>query len=585
MKRRWLISEIVDNEVVTSLSQKLNLPVPLCKILFERGIRTYEDALAFFKPPFPDGIHSPFLMKNMEKAVDRIENAIKNKEKVLIYGDYDVDGVTSIALIYSFFKDFFAEIDFYVPHRENEGYGISQQAVEWAIEQGFTLMIALDCGIRDHKTIAVAQSSNLDVIICDHHLPAETLPTAFAILDPKQKDCPYPYKELSGCGVGFKLVQAFAEKNQIGLAKVCQYLDLLALSIAADVVPLTGENRLFSYYGLKLWNQRPRKNFEYLIVKSAIAHRVTDKNDVRTVFNREIDNYHLAFGIAPRINAAGRIGSAKDAVYLLIENENNTLLNLCEIVNNYNKERQDLEKKITQQAIEMIENNPNFKERKTIVLAHPQWKKGVVGIVAARLVELFYKPVIILAQTEKMLTGSGRSVKNFDIHNALTKCSDLLLHFGGHTAAAGMSLENKDLDIFTEKFEAVVSQSIQPEALTPYIRIDAEISSLDEIDFHFHQKIKYFAPFGYGNSSPIFMTKNVKDTGYAQNLKDIHLKMNLIQKNCPSQPVNAIAFGLGEFLSKVQSGQPFDICYRIEINDWNQQKRIQLNIIDLRFEE
>ena len=583
MYRRWFLHSAIDKELITSLSEQLHISNSLASLLAQRNVNDYDEARAFFKPSLQD-IHDPYLMKDMKKSVERVEQAIANKEKLLIFGDYDVDGTSAVALMYSFLKDYISSIEYYVPDRYEEGYGISTQSIEYAKTNGFTLMIALDCGIKCHKEIALANQYGINVIVCDHHLPDVVLPDAYAILDPKQIDCAYPYKELSGCGVGFKLVQAIAQSRNIPFVELGKYFDLLVISIASDIVPITGENRVFAYFGLKLLNTKPRQGIESLFAYSKIVRKdYPTSPPLNSVFSREVTINDLVFYVGPRINAAGRMATGRSAVHLLITNTVEKIAELGEQVDAHNSERRELDLKYTNEAIDMVSTELDLEKKRSIVLFNPSWSKGIIGIVASRLVEHFYKPTIVLTLSNGMVTGSARSVKDFDIHLALSQCVDLLEHFGGHTFAAGLTLKPENLEKFIEKFEKTVSDSILESSTIPSIDIDEHIS-LCEINLSFYNIVKRFAPFGPGNMSPVFMTKNVLDTGNARIVGQNHLKLSVFQPNNRSYPVEAIAFGLGKHYERISKGIPFHICYHVEINEWQGRSRLQLNITDIKFE-
>ena len=584
MDKRWFLYSCSDKLTVKELSEELNIPESLATILVQRGIKTYDEARLYFRPTL-EGIHDPFLMKNMEKSVDRVEKAIASQEKILIFGDYDVDGISAVALMYLFLKQYVSDIEYYVPDRYGEGYGMSVQSVEYAHEHHFTLMIVLDCGIKCHQEIDLANQYDIDVIVCDHHLPDETLPEAYTILDPKLPDCPYPCKDLSGCGVGFKLVQAISQRRNIPFAEIGKYIDLLALSIASDIVPIVGENRTFTYFGLKLMNIRPRQAIESLLSFSKIV-RKEDPNlpPKNTVFTRVITVTDLVFYVGPRINAAGRMATGRNSVHLLIAENEDQVLQLGELVDMHNNERRELDTKITQEVIEMVSSNSQYEKKRSLVMYNSTWSKGVIGIVASRLVEHFYKPSIVLASSsDDLITGSARSVKGFDLYAALCQCSDLLEHFGGHTFAAGLSLKHENLDAFIEKFEDVVSERIDENSIIRTIDVDAEID-LKDITVNFYNIVKNFAPFGPCNLAPVFMTKHVYDTGFARIVGQNHLKLAVFQKNCRSFPINAIGFGLGQHHSRILKGEPFHICYQIDINVWQGNTSLQLMIKDVKFD-
>lgn len=581
MNKRWVIKERGDPEIVQQLSRDLNINTLLSTLLVQRGVKSFEDARSFFRPKLLQ-LHDPFLMKDMDKAVYRVEKAIRNHEKILIYGDYDVDGTTAVALVYTFLKSIYREVGFYIPDRYSEGYGVSKTGIEYAAENNYTLIIALDCGIKAVDNIKLALDLGIDFIICDHHRPGDVLPPAFAILDPKRSDCNYPYDELSGCGLGFKLIQAFSKKNRMPFKRLEKYLDLVVVSIAADIVPITGENRILAYYGLKLLNSKPRPAF------TAILHysNIKKKNEFQYVdeefaFNRKLSISDLVFLIGPRINAAGRMESGRNSVELLISNNIETAIERAEQINHFNTERRTLDMQITQQAIDSIANDDSFADKKATIVYNPNWHKGVLGIVASRITEHYYRPTIILTQANGLITGSARSVKDFDIYNAIDQCYDLLEHFGGHKYAAGLSIKPENFEAFKERFERNVANTIEEHMLIPEIEIDAKVR-LSSISTKFYKILKQFAPFGPENMAPIFMTEGVVDTGFACVVGKNHLKLSVIHPDISGFPLAAIAFQQGDKLPIVQSGRPFSICYHVEENEWNGHVSLQLNIKDIK---
>ena len=546
-------------KLVESLAEALKVSKIIANLLVLRGIKTFNDAKLFFRPDISK-LHDPFLMKNMQKAVIRLDNAIKKNQKILIYGDYDVDGTTSVAMVYSFLKRYNQNIEYYIPCRYNEGYGISFEGIDYAYANNFSLVIALDCGIRAIDQIDYANRKSIDVIICDHHNPSEIIPNAIAILNPKQIDCPYPYKELSGCGVGFKLIHAYSIKNNISINQVTKYLDLVAVSIAADIVPVNGENRVLAYYGLKKINSNPCTGLKALISEF-------QQSDLYTMSD-------LVFKISPRINAAGRIAHAKKAVEILVEEEyTNAKLFAAEIELN-NNSRKDLDQKITKEALKMIDEN-----KKSTVVFSKNWHKGVVGIVASRLIEFSYKPTIVLAESDGLLTGSARSVHDFNLYEAISKCSHLCEKFGGHKYAAGLSIKKENLNKFIDAFEAEVQNTIKKEQLMPRIKVDMEID-VNDIDEKLLRIIKQFAPFGPLNRSPVFISRGVIDNGYGRQIgKDkSHLKVSL---KTSKGLISGIGFGMGDFFQKINNSKPFDLCYSIKENEWNGRKSLQLMIVDI----
>lgn len=581
MVKKWVLKPRANPEVVQHLSKVLNINHYLSKLLVQRGITDYEEAKAFFRPRLQN-LHDPFLMKDMTKAVERIEKAIIEQEKILVYGDYDVDGTTAVALIYTFLKGFYKNVDFYIPDRYTEGYGVSKKGVDFAAEHNFRLVIALDCGIKAVKAIAYAKEKNIDFIVCDHHLPGEILPEASALLDPKQTDCPYPYKELSGCGLGFKLAQAFSAKNGLPFKRLESFLDLVVVSIAADIVPITGENRILAYYGLKLINTNPRPGLRAILKLGNVFERSDAQEYDQTIFTRELQITDLVFLIGPRINAAGRMESGRNSVELLITTNMEDADKKGEIINKYNDDRRNLDAQITQEALEQIANSTEFDHKKTTVVYNPAWHKGVLGIVASRLIDYYYRPTIVFTSSGDLVTGSARSVKDFDIYTAIDSCSDILEHYGGHRFAAGLSLRPENLPVFISRFESMVATSISDKMLVPEIEIDDKIV-LSSFNSKFYKVLKQFSPFGPENMKPIFLAEGVKDTGYASVVGKNHLRMFVFHPEISSFPVPAIAFQQGEKFEKVQKGIPFDICFHLEENEWNGNVTLQLNIKDIRF--
>lgn len=565
MKKRWIEKPQGDPKTIADLSQAINVDMLLANILVQRGITNFEEAKKFFRPELSN-LYDPFLMKDMDKAVERIDKAISGNEKILVYGDYDVDGTTAVSMVYSFLRNYCKQIDYYIPDRYKEGYGISYAGIDYAEKNNFTLMIALDCGIKSVNHINYANEKGIDFIICDHHLPGDTLPPANAILDPKRLDCEYPFKELSGCGIGFKLIHAYSIKHNIQFDELLSCLDLLALSIASDIVPITGENRIFTYYGLKRINENPRPGIKALIDIS-LSPRILDITD-------------LVFAIGPRINAAGRVDDAKNAVRLLIAETNKNALQNGIIVDNNNKDRKSFDISITAEALAMIENDEQLINKKSTVLFQPNWHKGVIGIVASRLIEKYHRPTVILTSSNGTVTGSARSVKGFNIYNAIEACSDLLLQFGGHNFAAGLTLKPENVKHFQQKFEDVVSKTIDEQCLKPSIDIDSSICFKD-INFKFYNILKQLAPFGPGNMKPVFKTDNVfVNNGNARIVKDKHLKLALKQEN--SDNLDAIGFEMSSYLDMVSNNSHFNVCFTLNENHWNGTTSLQLNIKDIQ---
>jgi len=559
MQKNWNILES-KNTVVSKLSKALNVSEIVAHLLVLRGITTFEEAKSFFRPEISH-LHDPFLMKNMQKAVDRIQTVIANGEKVLVYGDYDVDGTTSVAMMYSFLKKKVKEIEYYIPCRYDEGYGISLKGIDYAKENDFALIIALDCGIRAVNQVDYANEKGVDFIICDHHNPGEKVPKALAILNPKQIDCNYPYKELSGCGVGFKLIQAFSQQNNIDFSEIIEYLDLLTVSIGADIVPMTGENRVFSFYGLQQINKNPRVGLKALM---EIANKTKD-----------VTITDVVFGVAPMINAAGRIEHAKKAVEILVETDYAKAKLFADKIEENNTTRKGLDKSITKEGLEMID----MKKKSTVVHSE-NWHKGVVGIVASRLIETHYKPTIVLAEKDGILTGSARSVHDFDLYSAIAKCEHFCEKFGGHKYAAGLSIKKENLPQFIDAFEKAVSESITEDQLTPKINID-KVIDIDAVDDKLYRIIKQFAPFGPKNLSPIFVSKGVIDNGFGKQVGEdkTHLRINA-KKN--KGAIAGIGFGMGDYFEIIKDNQTFDVCYSIDENEWNGKKSLQLRIRDIK---
>ncbi|MBL0137590.1 MAG: single-stranded-DNA-specific exonuclease RecJ [Bacteroidetes bacterium] len=565
-EKRWALKPQGENSLVLSLAKQLNISSTLANLLVQRGITSFEEAKTFFRPKMTD-LHDPFLMKDMEKAIDRIEKALASNEKILVYGDYDVDGTTAVALVYSFFKTFYNDLDYYLPDRHKEGYGISFAGIDYAKENGFSLIIALDCGIKANDKVNYAKERGIDFVICDHHRPGEFLPDASAVLDPKREDDEYPFKELSGCGIGFKLIQAYAQRHHIPFEQLEVYLDLVAVSTAADIVPIVGENRVLVYHGLQWLNKNPRPGIKAILELAQVKRELT-VNDI-------------VFIIGPRINAAGRIQDARQAVDLLISANAAQALFEGKNIDEKNSERRSLDLNITEQALRIIQEDSFFAKRKSTVLFHPEWNKGVIGIVASRLTEKYYRPTIILTESNGLATGSARSVKDFDIYNAIESCSDLLEQFGGHMYAAGLTLKLENLEKFSERFEEIVSATIDEKSLTQEIEIDS-VLKLNEISSSFFSVLKQFAPFGPGNMSPVFRTENVRDTGLSRIVGNNHLKLNLAEDETTRFGLDGIAFQMGQYYPFISRRIPFDICYTLEENTFNGKTNIQMNVKDIR---
>lgn len=569
MEKLWTNLPEPNPVLVEALSEELNIGKVLASLLVQRGIKDFEDARHFFRPQL-EGLHNPFLMRDMDLAIERITEAIKNDEKILIYGDYDVDGTTSVALMYSFFSTRIKEIGYYIPDRYSEGYGISYPGIDYAVENNFSLVIALDCGIKAIDRIEYASKKGIDFVICDHHLPGEVLPEAYAILDPKRKDCEYPYKELSGCGVGFKLLQGFCLRNGIPFSHISKYLDLVCVSIAADLVPMTGENRILAFHGLNKLNQDPVPGLKSLI-------------DLSNCDTRQLSISDVIFKISPRLNAAGRISSGESAVELLIADNFHVARELGQKVDSYNDYRKNIDGEITETAIRMVEERDQLEKKRTTVLYHPEWHKGVVGIVASRLIEHFYRPTVVLTMSNGMATGSARSVDNFDLYEAINSCSDLLESFGGHKYAAGLSLPIENLDPFVEKFEEVVRASITEEQLVPQVVIDQEIE-LHDITGKFFRVLQQFEPFGPDNLAPVFVAKNLRDTGKSRQVGRTweHLKLSMTSDSSTYHSFEGIAFNMGYLFNEIHAGKPFDITFTIEENNYRGTVSIQLMVKDIK---
>lgn len=562
MQKRWNLLP-ADAVKQAALQQALKINPVLCRILVQRGIETFDQAKDFFRPRLED-LHSPWLMKDMDKAVDRILRAISRQEKILVFGDYDVDGTTAVATVYQFLKKIHSQLDFYIPHRYREGYGVSKAGIDFARDNGFSLIISLDCGIKSAELIAYARELQIDFIVCDHHLPDDVLPPAVAILNPKQTDCPYPFKELCGCGVGFKLLSALAEKMELPPASVYEYLDLVATAIAADIVPISGENRILAFHGIVKANQNPNHGIRALAKLSALTH--------------ELHITNLVFMIAPRVNAAGRMDDARKAVQLFIAADETEAMQYAEMLHSDNSDRKEADKSITEEALSLIRDHETWKNRSSTVVFQPHWHKGVVGIVASRIIEHFYRPTVVLTQSGEYAAGSARSVPGFNLYEAIHACREHLLGYGGHFAAAGMTLELDQVDAFREKFESVVSATIDPQLLIPEIAIDAEIS-LADIKPSFYDILCQMEPYGPENLRPVFLVKNVVDTGWSKIVKEEHLRFSVKQGNTT---ISGIGFGMAEKFPLLQDKKPVDIVCKIDENQWNGEKSLQLRVIDCR---
>lgn len=551
--------EAIDQTIVEKLYNELKINRVLCELLVKRGIHHFDEAKAYFRASLDD-LHPPFSMKGMDVAIQRINQAVKNKQKILFYGDYDVDGTTAVSLCYLFFTQFYNDIDYYIPDRHSEGYGISMKGIDYAATNSFSVMIALDCGIKALEQSRYAKKKGVDIIICDHHTPGEELPEVLAILNPKQSDCTYPYKELSGCGIGFKLCEAYAEKNFIKKERLFQFMDLLCISIASDIVPLTGENRILAKYGLIQLNTKPSPGVAQMmsLIKLEKDYTISD----------------VVFKLGPRINAAGRMAHAKAAVEVLVGKANS------QVLQDKNEERQSLDQSITISALDYLKAESN-KNTVTNVVFDPDWHKGVVGIVASRVIEHIYKPTIVLCESNGELTGSARSVKGFNVYEPLKACEDLMSKFGGHAYAAGLSLPKENLDAFKQKFDDEVRRRIQADDLIPKIAIDTELQ-LSDITASFYRILQQFAPFGPENMRPVFITKGLVDTRYSRIVGEDHLKLSLHDRQ--GNRINGIAFRMGDKLSLLQNGA-IDICYVLEENHWNGRTSLEIMAKDIKASE
>jgi len=560
---RWTLKPKPNPEIVKQLQQSLNVDEAIATLLVQRGIETFEDAKHFFRPSL-EHLHNPYLMKDMDKAVTRILQAIKDGENILVYGDYDVDGTTSVALMSSYLKTKTANVATYIPDRYDEGYGVSYKGIDFADDNDFSLIVALDCGIKAIDKIDYAKEKGIDFIICDHHRPGNQVPNAVAVLDPKQEDCNYPYKELCGCGVGFKLIQALAEKFDQTLDDLIPYLDLVATAIGADIVPITGENRVLAYFGLQVINAQPRAGFK------AIINQI--KKDELTITD-------VVFIIAPRINAAGRMKHGQYAVDLLTENNLQTAIQYAEEIEAFNTDRREADQSITQEALELIKVDKE-ENRLTTVVYQDHWHKGVIGIVASRLIETYYRPTLVFTKSGDKLAASARSVSGFDVYNALQGCAEHIEQFGGHKYAAGLTLKEENYEAFKQAFEDEVSKTIDKNLLIPEIKVDMQID-LAKIDDKFWRIIKQFAPFGPGNMTPIFMTDNLKDTGYGKCVGEdkTHLRFTATQSG---KQFVCIGFNLGEKLNLIKDKQPFSAVYSVDENHWQGNVSLQLKIRDIK---
>ena len=587
VETRWIIAQDVEQQKVKELSKAIGVDDKLATLLVQRGITTYNEAKDFFRPSL-NQLHDPFLMKDMDKAVDRLVKAMKDGEKILIYGDYDVDGTTAVALIYTYLKNLInkKKIEFYIPDRYEEGYGISYKGIDYAADNGFGLVIVLDCGIKAVEKINYANERGVDFIICDHHRPGDEIPQAVAVLDSKRNDCGYPYKELSGCGVGFKLITGLSMRLGRPIEEVYELLDYVAVSIAADIVPITGENRILAFFGLKLLNKKPRPGIE-AVLGHANIHRKEEYSssemEKQNVLERELTISDLVFLIGPRINAAGRLEKANDSVRLLIATNQNHAEKLAASINDLNVKRREFDNAITEEALSMIDADEKMRNAKSTVIFNENWHKGVIGIVASRLTDSYYRPTIVLTRSGNLITGSARSIKNFDIYDAIDNCSDLLEHFGGHKYAAGLSLKPENLEKFSERFEQYVSEHLDEDELIPELNVDIKMD-FSNITPKFVRILKQFAPFGPGNLSPVFLTENVIDSGYSRAVGNKkHLKLTVTQRDNTENVFAGIAFQKGDLFERIHSKEPFSMCYYIEENFWQGKTTLQLNVKDIKF--
>ncbi len=566
---KWILKESADADKVSRLAAEVGIDRVLAELLVKRGVETFEQARAFFRPSLSN-LHDPFLMKDMDIAVDRLHKAVTEGEKILIYGDYDVDGTTAVALVYSYLKRFTSKIDFYIPDRYDEGYGVSVKGIDWAAENGFTLIITLDCGIKAIEKTIHAKEKGIDMIICDHHLPEDRIPPAVAVLDPKREDCNYPFDDLSGCGVGFKLMQAYAQFRGIPFETLVPLLDLIVVSISSDLVTMVGENRVLAYYGLKVLNENPGKGLLAMIELSNLEPGHITIDDI-------------VFKIGPRINAAGRMESGRLAVELLTATETGKAMMIGEQINNNNNERKSIDREITQEALEMVQNGQCLASDNVTIVYNPNWNKGVVGIVASRLVEAFYKPTVVLTKSNGFVTGSARSVAGFDLYESIESCADLLENFGGHVYAAGLTLKEENLKEFAERMNEFVAGKVTTDMLTPIVEIDEKLD-FSQITPKFFRILKQFQPFGPGNGNPVFVTENVYDVGNGRKVGagGVHLKLDLIQEDQPYHQIAAIAFNMADYYDYIKSGNPLDVCYSIVENYYRGSSTLQIRVRDLR---
>ncbi len=567
MEKKWLLRERGDESVVTTLATEMAVPAPIANLMAQRGITSKKQAEEFFNPSLKS-LHDPFLMKDMNRAVDRISTAIARNEKILVYGDYDVDGTTSVAMMYAFLRERHTSLDYYIPDRYHEGYGLSLKGVDYAAETGCRLIVALDCGIKAVEKVKYARSKGIDIIICDHHLPGDEIPDATAVLDPKQPGCNYPYKELSGCGVGFKLIQAYCQLQKIPFEKITPYLDLVAVSICSDIVPMTGENRTLAFFGLKQLNEAPRLGFQKIIEKAKIRMPLAVED--------------VVFRIGPRINAAGRMESGSKAVELLVSQDSDLAVAICDDIDHSNDDRRKKDNEITSEARRMVSEDNRMSNSRTTVLFHQGWHKGVIGIVASRLIETYYRPTVILTESKDgFATGSARSVPGYDLYQAIESCSDLLESFGGHMFAAGLTLKQENLQSFRERFEKFVSDTIREEHLVPSVNVDEEVP-IEDVGIDMYRYLERFQPFGPENMAPVFVSRRVKTLSCQPvGNNGTHLKLSFARQN--AEPIGAIAFGQSDTIELFRDcGGVVDIAYSVELNVYRGRSTVQLNIKDIK---
>ncbi|MBR1522065.1 MAG: single-stranded-DNA-specific exonuclease RecJ [Bacteroidales bacterium] len=565
----WTLKSPGDPEKISRLSAELGIDQVLAQLLVQRGVETFDQARTFFRPRLED-LHDPFLMKDMDKAVERLYKAVRGGEKILVYGDYDVDGTTAVAQVYGFLKQFTQKVEFYIPDRYDEGYGLSYKALDWAGDNSVSLLITLDCGIKAIEKVEYARSKGIDVIICDHHLPEDRIPAAVAVLDPKREDCNYPFDDLCGCGVGFKLVQGYVCRYKLDPALLEPLLDLQVVSIASDLVSMTGENRILAHFGLKRLNENPRRGLMAMINLSKLEPGHITIDDI-------------VFKIGPRINAAGRMESGRLAVELLTAQDDKTAIRIGEQINDNNNERKSIDREITQEAIEMVQNGTALESENVTIVYNPTWNKGVVGIVASRLVEAYYKPTVVLTKSNGFITGSARSVQGFDLYSSIESCADLLENFGGHVYAAGLTMKEENLEEFCRRMNSFVSGNITREELTPVVELDATLN-FSQITPKFTRILKQFQPFGPGNTNPVFLTEDVYDAGNGRKVGagGVHLKLDLMQENQPYRQIAAIGFNMADYFDHIRSGNPIDVCYSIVENFYRGSSTVQLRLKDIR---